>query len=563
MAKAKKSAAGPYRAGGEEKALASGEDGLVGDLVRQFADPYAFHRELVQNAIDAGATNILVRVVIQSDGGKTQARVTVTDDGTGMSQKVLEEDLVVLFRSTKEHAEGKIGKFGIGFVSVLALAPTLVEVASAAGDGARHVLHLHPDRTYDLYREEAVSKARGTSVTLHVPLEDDGTEMITRSRAALTRWCGHARVPIRLLVLRPGESEPSIDARIDTPLSIDALVSVAVRSEDGRTDAAIGLVLGARLAAFYNQGLLLHESREKGARASIVFKVADARLSHTLSREDVRRDASFDRALALVERGIDEALTPAAKNRIAALAEAHVDGDPHAGAAWLALVQAAQAAELEIERKDIRVPLLAPVLGSRVGQLGGDASHQGDAPGTFVDALAAAGIGVIDRRVARTEEEQRTLSALLGSLGTGGMASDVYTVVRPLEGDELAASDRRLLSHVSELLAAVVRKPSVLFFARVEGRERTLSLAVEHADRAALVPSAALASDPFRFLARPPLALSVEHAIARRARAHGDVLLAADVLTRAILIERGLMTEERSLTLTRLGLGALASGGRT
>jgi hypothetical protein len=561
VAKAKKSAEGPYRAGAAEGALASGEDGLVGDLVRQFADPYAFHRELVQNAIDAGATNILVRVVIAKEDGEAQARVSVTDDGSGMSQKVLEEDLVVLFRSTKEHAEGKIGKFGIGFVSVLALAPTLVEVASAIGDGARHVLHLHPDRTYDLYREQAVNDARGTTVTLHVPLTDDGDEMITRSRAALTRWCGHARIPIRLIVLRPGETEPSVDVRIDAPLSIEALVSVAVRSEDGKTDAAIGLVHGARLAAFYNQGLLLHESREKGARASIVFKVADGRLSHTLSREDVRRDAAFDRALALVERGIDDALTPAAKKRIAEVAAAHTDGDASAGAAWLALVQAVQAAELSIAARDIAVPLLAPVSGSRIGRLGGGAAHQGDAPSAFVDALAAAGIGVIDQRVAKTADDQRTLAALLGTFGAGLLAKDVHTVVRPLADDEVGASDRRLLSHVSELLAATVRKPSALVFARVEGKERALSLVVARADRAELVSPETLASDPFRFLARPPLALSVDHPIAHRARAHGDVLLAADALARAILIERDLMNQERSLQLTSLGLAALAGAG--
>ncbi len=559
VAKAKESASGPYRAGGGEGALAAGEDGLVGDLVRQFADPYAFHRELIQNAIDAGATSILVRVVIQKNGDRSEARVSVQDDGTGMSQKILEEDLVVLFRSSKEHAEGKIGKFGIGFVSVLALAPSLVEVASAVGDGARHVLHLHPDRTYDLYREEAITKKGGTTVTLHVPLEDDGEEMVTRSRAALSRWCGHARVPIRLLVLRAGDSEPSLDVRIDTPLAVEGLVQVAVKSADGHTEAAIGLVLGGRLAAFYNRGLLLHESREKGARASIAFKVADGRLSHTLSREDVRRDAAFDRALRLVERGIEEALTPLVQKQIALAAEAHANGDAGAGSRWLALVQAVHAADLDIGSAGIAVPLLAPVSGSRVGKIGKTTAFQGDEPGPFAETLAAAGIGVIDRRVAKTEEEVRTLSALLGKLGVLGMASAAYTVVRPLSDDALGPSDRRLLSHVGELLARVLRKPSGLFFANVEGRSRSLSLAVTHADRAQLVTSEALAADPFRFLARPPLALDVDHAIAQRARTHGDVLLAADVLVRAILLERHLMTEERSLSLAQAGVLALAS----
>jgi molecular chaperone HtpG len=53
----------PYRAGGAHAAGPADEGGLVSEVVRQFADPYSFYRELVQNSIDAGATKIAVRVV--------------------------------------------------------------------------------------------------------------------------------------------------------------------------------------------------------------------------------------------------------------------------------------------------------------------------------------------------------------------------------------------------------------------------------------------------------------------------------------------------------------------
>src|SRR5512146_2494880 len=57
----------PYRSG---RALgapdAAPEAGLVDEMVRQFADPYAFLRELAQNGIDAGATRIAV--TIERDG---------------------------------------------------------------------------------------------------------------------------------------------------------------------------------------------------------------------------------------------------------------------------------------------------------------------------------------------------------------------------------------------------------------------------------------------------------------------------------------------------------------
>ena len=37
-------------------------EAIIDDVVNQFADPLAFFRELVQNAIDAGSGEIAVRV---------------------------------------------------------------------------------------------------------------------------------------------------------------------------------------------------------------------------------------------------------------------------------------------------------------------------------------------------------------------------------------------------------------------------------------------------------------------------------------------------------------------
>ena len=47
----------PYRDGGHRDVVEAPVDrGIVGDVIAQFADPYAFYRELVQNSIDAGST---------------------------------------------------------------------------------------------------------------------------------------------------------------------------------------------------------------------------------------------------------------------------------------------------------------------------------------------------------------------------------------------------------------------------------------------------------------------------------------------------------------------------
>ena len=52
--------------------------------------------------------------------------VTVKDTGEGMDSAIIETKLTRLFSSTKEDDFTKIGKFGIGFVSIFAIEPQLV-----------------------------------------------------------------------------------------------------------------------------------------------------------------------------------------------------------------------------------------------------------------------------------------------------------------------------------------------------------------------------------------------------------------------------------------------------
>ncbi len=557
---------GPYRDGERRDARTGEGDGLVDDLVRQFADPYAFYRELVQNSIDAGASRIGVRVVLAREGERLEARVTVSDDGCGMTQEVLEEDLVVLFRSTKEGKDGAIGKFGIGFVSVLAIAPALVVVSSCTGEGPRHVLHLHPDRTYDLYREPGGE--RGTSVTLHVPLEGDGQELVERSAAALTRWCGHASVPIHFSVVRATGTEPSLERRIDGALAIEgALVQVHVRSHDDVAEALVALVPEeARLSAFYNRGLLLHESRGRGTRAAIAFKVVSPHLSHTLSREDVRLDDAHARALALVEYAITAPLTDEVVAAIEAATHEHLAGDASAGGRWIALVRAMRAAELAIDPSALAVPLVAPIGASRVARgLPADGLILlASARDALVDVLAAMGTGVVDASMARSTEERDTLRALLAAMGRSVVdPSALHSALVPVPSDALSAEERELAERVSEALGVAHRRPSRIVWVDVVGNDLRLSFSLAH-DGAQLALPPAREADPLRLALRPPLALARTHPLAAAARAHPDPVLAADALARAVLHERGLGSPERMSALTELSMRALfESRGRT
>jgi HSP90 family molecular chaperone len=103
--------------------ISSVGDALEG-LVHQFADPWAFLRELIQNAIDAGSGQIEVR--IDHDAAKGTMTIEVVDSGEGMTREIIDTRLTRLFSSAKEGDYTKIGRFGIGFVSVFALDPEVV-----------------------------------------------------------------------------------------------------------------------------------------------------------------------------------------------------------------------------------------------------------------------------------------------------------------------------------------------------------------------------------------------------------------------------------------------------
>src|SRR6516162_7052260 len=109
---------------GTPTAKARPRGNVIDAMISQFADRYAFVRELVQNSIDAGATRVAVRVETAED----RTRASVEDDGSGMTLAIIEGPLVTLFSSSKEGQEGKIGRYGVGFMSVFALDPSEVEV---------------------------------------------------------------------------------------------------------------------------------------------------------------------------------------------------------------------------------------------------------------------------------------------------------------------------------------------------------------------------------------------------------------------------------------------------
>ncbi|MDQ3369267.1 MAG: ATP-binding protein, partial [Myxococcota bacterium] len=377
----------PYRTVSRDDVTDAPRDaGIVGDIIAQFADPLAFYRELVQNSIDAGTP--AVEIELTHDAGI--ARVAVRDRGEGMTRDVLENQLLVLFRSTKEQDRSKIGKFGIGFASVLAPNPEVV-IVQTARDGRRLVLHLRRDLSYQLY-DGGPATQPGTVVELELAISiEQARELAHHSHAALLRWCRHATVPIHLIAALPG-LEPPIRARIDSPLGLEhAIVEVRETTADGQLTAIVGITADARpYTGFFNHGLMLHETREL-LFGNVAVKLQDARLGHTLSRDNVRRDDSFERALELARRLVTDVLPVAIARQ---LQEAATAADP---LRYQRLVDAVATAGLALDREVWHFPLVEPVLGQTTvrGDGLGRRAWTSDRRSAITATLAAAGHPVL------------------------------------------------------------------------------------------------------------------------------------------------------------------------
>ena len=530
---------GPYRSG-KAAPLVVSDSGLVDEVVRQFADRYACFRELVQNAIDAGTPSVDVRLSFR-DG---LVRVSVRDEGEGMDRDVLEHRLVVLFRSTKEGREDAIGKFGIGFVSVLALEPTLVTVHTSRGRGEAFVLQLHPDRTYDLFSTDG-GESSFTTVTLEVPCDASAIDVfIDEARASLEKWCKHATIPVHFLAHVEGESEPRCDERIDRPLDLPgALVSVPFESPDGKTQAVVGLV-EAPYAGFFNRGLTLYETADRGP---VGFKVQDPRLEHTLSRDNVQRDAAYHRVTRLVDGEGRQLLHRAIATALREAAES--DRDRHLRIARIAYEH------LRLDPADCAVPLVDAVDGrtwATIAEARDPVVFHAAESTPLTRALASGG-----RRV--------VVSACASLLrDVGGRLSvfdphDSLTLVQPVP---LETSDWSLFGHLTELLSTAHRRPSDVVVAELTGQcADALFIANAKSTSPWIVQAVDADADPFRLLLRPALVLSAAHPIVDKARRATDPVLAAALLARAILLDARVLTGERdealfSAALARLGVVA-------
>lgn len=528
---------------------------LIEDLVHQFSDPFAFYRELIQNAIDAGSSRIEVTLQFRPGRDRGVATAQVQDRGEGMNRDIIENYLLTKFRSSKEGDLSKIGKFGIGFMSVFAPDPELVVVETGRGGESWRLLLL-PDRTYELLRSP--EPLEGTRVTLHKEMTAaEYSGFAARSREAIERWCRHSEADVTLATGGADGSPPGAPVSLRQALTLDAAPFHVEHREEGTHIIAGPSRVNPAPVGLYNRGLTLLETDEPFF-PGVTFKVVSRYLEHTLTRDNVRRDAHFERTMGLVKELIEGPLCARLPGELQRLADRREQpagpdaaGDSESGwRDYLALLEFARgrvagdalwfrrAAGGAVEGKALR----------RSATSAGALLHA-DGASPLVEALDAEGLVVLH---AGPEGRAVEATRALLNLPAAAAAMEVWTLARPDPG---AGSTSLLCQALQPLLAAAGAQCKETLVARVHGAgEGELSVRVEGPGRP--TRGEAARRSPFVRGGPPVLCLNaaeprVGSAVELAARAPR---LAALLLARLLAASWSALDARRDWALTTLAL---------
>ncbi|MFN3202524.1 MAG: ATP-binding protein [Bradymonadia bacterium] len=300
-------------------------NGILENLVTQFSNALDCLRELVQNAIDAGTPHVDVWTEYESTGGHEGViSIHVDDFGEGMDEQIIDQQFTQLFASAKEGDLTKIGKFGIGFVSVFALEPRAVLVHTGRGGEYWEVL-FHADLSFSKTRLE--SPVDGTQITLFLDGDAHRYQALVEGvRRTLKHWCRHAESEITFEDRSPPSDEAPVVEPISEPFTLTGDCTCTV--EHAGTTIVVGYSDQPEYG-FYNHGLTLAHTTiaeslldERAPRyGHIAFKMKSRYLEHTLSRETVLRNAQYEQAMQLLDEAVCDVLLPRLVTSIEALVE--------------------------------------------------------------------------------------------------------------------------------------------------------------------------------------------------------------------------------------------------
>jgi hypothetical protein len=546
-----------YREGpGRPRAPSTPKPGLVSDMVRQFADPYAFLRELVQNSMDAGASRIEVTLTRDMNGS---VKTSVSDDGAGMTLATIESSLLTLFSSSKEGQTDKIGKYGVGFISVLAVSPVWVLVETWSAGGAWRV-RLDLDQQYAV-EELPARSGSGTQVCLEHSMDSTGfDEHAAHCRESLARWCRHARTPIFLSVTDYGNPGASVRVKCDVPLAVHAAASVSDITDDATIvvgPSAGGAFLhaapevpgnetSAAFAGFYNRGLTLYETTAEHFKGleGLRFKIESSKLQHTLSRDNVRRGRDFDRLIARTRDLARRSLPHAVETALVQAAESVAAGGDTSQ--YLALLSAAVVPPLSLGPKRVVFPLTDPV-DAKSALSAAELERRtpwrkailtSNDRNELTAELSASGRPVV---LCPHPLIQRELAALIADGGTRSAepAGSRHVVLSALAPSELSEHDRAFTAALEQLLGRAGRPVRGISLANAFGAFPSLLVLSTELSRG-VVEVTRVQKASRRWGKQAELYLDTRHPaiVAARKRAKLGLHEVAQIVTRLILLER-------------------------
>ncbi len=206
-----------------------------------------FMRELISNASDAmdklyynSLTDQNIKVLrddlkIRIDVDKENKTLTITDNGIGMTEEELENNLGTIAKSGslsfKQENEEKqdvdiIGQFGVGFYSAFMVSSEIEVLSKAVGSDKAY---LWKSSGEDGYTIEASNKdTNGTVITLHLKDDDEDfkySEYLEeyKIRSVIKKYSDYIRYPIIMevenRVLKEGTKDEYEDIREDATLN--------------------------------------------------------------------------------------------------------------------------------------------------------------------------------------------------------------------------------------------------------------------------------------------------------------------------------------------------------
>lgn len=297
--------------------------GLLEALTEQFPEPLLCVRELIQNAADAGAQRI--EVDASYDVAKALFRLSVRDDARGMNEAEVDSYLTIGF--SEKDPDRERGRFGVGKLSPYALGIVRMIVDTCDGK-ISHRIVFNGDGSGTVTKTGV--RPRGTVVRVYKSCAREEAEDLTdRTFKLVEERCGSIGIPLFVN-----------GHRVNREIGLPTAYCWAFSSADG--DGVLGLC-AEPIRTLMGGGIVL-ETEAPILGEEISYVLDSPKLSPTLSRNAVRRDAAFESLLRAAQAAVPaftEAVAHQLRARVVRLrqqglpAERNLDPTDRAALEWL------------------------------------------------------------------------------------------------------------------------------------------------------------------------------------------------------------------------------------